>query len=210
MTIYAILKTALSILSFAFIIASVIVLFWGIKTKKTSRIIAAVVLFILCPVCFAASFMTAVKQYKFDINECRSFEVTSKDINEGFWDVKISHDKGSDLSPELTWEPVDGASCYAVYMLDLTANYWVHMKTLTDKTSLASGEVSDYVGPYPPSGVHNYIVYVFALKEEKGLPGMLDAPFDSANELASMLNTFSNSDVGNIIAAGRVSAEYPG
>ena len=210
MTIYAILKLALYILAFVFFLASVGVLSWGIITKKTSRIIGAVVLFFLAPACILVSFMVAVKQYSFDINECPAFEVASKDINEGFWDVKISHDKGSDLSPELTWQPVEGATSYAVYMLDITAGNWVHMKTSTDKTSLASGEVSEYVGPYPPSGVHDYVIYVFALKEAKGLPEVLDAPSDGVKELASMLNTFSNSDVGNIVAIGRLEASYPG
>lgn len=210
MTIYATLKLALYILAFVFFLASVGVLSWGIITKKTSRIIGAVVLFFLAPACIFVSFMVAVKQYSFDINECPTFEVTSKDINNGFWDVKISHDKGSDLSPELTWEPVEGATSYTVYMFDITAGNWIHMKASTDKTSLASGEVSEYIGPYPPSGVHDYVIYVFALKEAKGLPEVLDAPSDGAKELASMLNTFSNSDVGNIVAIGRLEASYPG
>ncbi len=94
-------------------------------------------------------------------------------------------------------------------MIDPDGHEWIHMKTLTTETSLDKGAVEDYIGPYPPSGVHTYNIYIFALREEKKLPAILNAPSDGINEITSILNTGSNSDIGNVIAWGGVAGKYP-
>lgn len=212
MTGFAIAKIILTIIAFASLPAALVLLIFGIHKKKTKVIVSAVLVFLLFPICMFAHFAVAVKQYYPGTDSFDTFEVTSDDIDNGIWDVKISHDRGEDISPQLSWEEVPGASCYAVYMIDPDGGNWLHMHTVTYGTELASGAVSteEYIGPYPPSGSHTYVVYVFALKEEKPPVFILNNQCDGAEELMSILNTFSNSDVGNIIAYGKVAAGYPG
>ena len=77
---------------------------------------------------------------------------------------------GSNESPQLTWDAVDGAAYYAVCMFDEDAN-WLHWLVLDlEETGLEQGAFTspgEYVGPYPPanSGQHHYRIEVFALKQ---------------------------------------------
>ena len=49
-----------------------------------------------------------------------AFAVTSNSLKDGYWDeITANTVAGQNLSPDLTWEPVEGASCYAIYMVDL-------------------------------------------------------------------------------------------
>ena len=214
MTIYAWLKIILSILGVLALISSIVFVILGAVKKSKKLTIAAVLLFILFPVSMAAQFMVSVKQYyglKFE--DVSKFEVTSEDLHDGVWDVRISHDKGEDLSPQLSWDEVPGAAGYAVYMLDPDATCWVHMKTITTSCTLDTGAVGrdGYIGPYPPAGSsHSYVIYVFALKELKSGGGTLDFPSNGVDEILSIINTFSNSDVGNVISCGVLQGEYPG
>jgi len=212
MTGFAIAKAILTFISFVSFPLSIVLLIYGIVKKKKPVIFAAVAVFLLLPVSMFVHFAISIKQYYPGRDSFDTFEVTSTDINDGVWDVKISHDKGQDISPQLSWNEVSGASCYAVYMIDPDGGNWLHMHTVTHKTTLDSGEVSheEYIGPYPPNGSHTYVVYVFALKEEKPPLWILNTQSDSTDELMSMLNTFSNSDTGNLISYGMISAEYPG
>jgi len=79
---------------------------------------------------------------------------------------------GENKSPQLSWTPVEGASCYAIYMIDTTASNWCHWIAKDVKvTELELGaelENSQYIGPYPPGGVHTYEVMIFALKKLSG------------------------------------------
>ena len=59
--------------------------------------------------------------------EYETFELTSEDLHNGVWDNVISNTlAGENVSPQLSWEPVDDALFYVVYMVDMTANYWIH------------------------------------------------------------------------------------
>ncbi len=137
------------------------------------------------------------------------FEVTSEDLHAGIWDTAITNTAyGKDVSPALSWDPVDGADCYIIYMVDPTAKNWMHWKSngVTD-TDLEQGWASDdeYVGPYPPSGTHDYVVYVIALKESVSSIG---GSFDSANADFAAIAKELNSDTGNILAYGVISGTY--
>ena len=97
---------------------------------------------------------SAVLPYDGDelVSKYASFEVTSSSITDGVWNDVISNsDKGSNASPELTWEPVEGATVYAIYMVDINMHYFLHWNSngITE-TSLPEGWApeSDYVGPY--------------------------------------------------------------
>ncbi len=149
----------------------------------------------------------------FDISSVPSFEVTSQNLNNGIWDDAISNtNAGENLSPELSWEEVDGASMYVIYMVDLSAGNWVHMKvTGVNSTSLEAGELdnSAYIGPYPPSGTHEYVIYVFALRETPvATKGLLDRAASSLEFLFSPLDVNESGEGGNVISCGILSGTY--
>ncbi len=143
-----------------------------------------------------------------------SFEVTSSCLEGGVWDTKITNtSSGENLSPDLAWEPVDGASQYVVIMID---GAWLHMDVFTTETSLAEGAYgsgskgAQYVGPYPPKGnPHTYSVFVFALAGE---PGDVTLSFDSSgntiNNIYEALDTDANGNTGNVIAYGRLDGNF--
>ncbi|SCW53870.1 Uncharacterized conserved protein, phosphatidylethanolamine-binding protein (PEBP) family [Ruminococcaceae bacterium YRB3002] len=210
MSIYAIAKTILTIIMIAAPLAGILMLAFGIARKRKGLIAGGIVVFLMAPAAFFGFFLVAVKQYSFDFDKLDTFEVTSENLHDGVWDVEISHDKGFDRSPQLSWEAVDGASFYVVYMIDPDGSNWLHMTALTSDTHLDPGCEQNYIGPYPPNGTHTYVVYVFALKEMKTPGGPVNSPCDGIREMASKLNTFNNSDVGNIIAYGELRGEYPG
>ena len=57
------------------------------------------------------------------MSQYEEFELTSEDIEDGFWvDAISSSPAGEDVSPQLSWEPVEGAGQYIIYMVDVSAN----------------------------------------------------------------------------------------
>ena len=96
------------------------------------------------------------------------FEIKTTSIkDDGEWKNECGLKEGN-LSPSLKWAPVDGASKYAVVMIDITTTRWLYWYTIVDKTDLAEGEFTDpkvYTGPYP-AGTHTYEIHVIALKSE--------------------------------------------
>ena len=136
--------------------------------------------------------------------------VTSDDVIDGVWKDSItSLSKGENKSPELTWTSVPGAEEYAIYMIDISANNWLHWQAYGIKSSsLASGEAianSQYKGPYPPSGTHTYEIHVYALKgPADAWPGTFDAANESLELMETMLDT-ANGNTGNIISSAYIS-----
>ena len=143
-----------------------------------------------------------------------TFNVTSKCVKNGRWMDKISNtSRGENISPDLSWEAVDGATQYQVIMID---GNWLHMDVSTRGTSLAEGEFGKgekgarYVGPYPPLGTtHTYSVFVFALKNEPGNFYMgFDGGGNSINDIYKGLNTDVDGNTGNVISYGRLDGNY--
>lgn len=143
-----------------------------------------------------------------------TFEVTSSNLNDCVWDSKISNTSyGENISPELTWSPVDGATNYVVIMID---SNWLHMDVFTTETSLAEGAVgrgdrgAQYVGPYPPNGTtHTYSVFVFALKDEMGkVPFAFDNGGNSIFKIFDALDIDANGNEGNVLAYGRLDGNF--
>lgn len=151
-----------------------------------------------------------VAPYSYDAYE--HFDVTSDNVSDGVWDSKITNtDNGENIAPSLKWNAVSDATVYAVYMLD---GDWLHMVAYTDKTDFAEGEISnvqdaEYVGPYPPSGTHNYTVYVVALRNK---PGEVKVRFDSfGNKLEKFIEALdvdADGATGNVISCGMLDATY--
>lgn len=153
-------------------------------------------------------------QYNTFINDYTSFEVTSTNLNNGVWDDVISNtDKGSNKSPQLQWNAVDGAALYVIIMDDPDAGDWMHWKSdNVTETNLDEGWApsSDYVGPYPPSGsTHTYEIYVVALKAPvERVKGTLDGQNLKFEENFKALDTDADGNSGNIIAIGRISGTF--
>ena len=164
-----------------------------------------------------------------DFLDGATLNVTSDNLNNGKWDSLITNTAGGDnLSPQITFDEVPGASYYVIYMVDESANNWVHWYAsgVTD-TSLETGANRShegdagfrYIGPYPPagSGVHTYTVYVYALSGDPGITfegGIgFDKPslsgdlfyYDSLNVTDSSENPYR---YGNVIAYGYLSGTY--
>lgn len=146
-------------------------------------------------------------------NEVITINVSSESLtSEGKWLTVINstsaNPPGSNLSPQLSWDEVEGAGCYAIYMIDTSASNWLHWLAKNVKennlTLGAELENSRYKGPYPPSGTHEYEVIVYALK---GAPdkyrGNFDSDNPSMNDIEKSLDTI-NGVSGNIIAKGSI------
>ncbi len=152
------------------------------------------------------------KAEQLDITKLPPFELSSDDLHNGVWDTDITNTKnGSNRSPQLSWQAVDGAACYAVYMIDTgTDGYssWMHWKSLTEDTSLPAGRAArdEYIGPYPPEGTHVYEILVFAMKQA---PEKLKGSFNTSNpKLLEAFRVMDGTDGGNIIACGHIKGTY--
>ena len=143
-----------------------------------------------------------------------TFEVTSTDLTDGIWNEVISNTSdGKNVSPELSWAPVEGAACYAVYMVDMDTNGFLHWKSNgIDVTELQEGWApkSDYIGPYPPEGTtHTYVVYVIALRTPvERLKGALNGSNPKMESFIQAVDTDDSGNTGNIISYGLLAGTY--
>ncbi len=152
-----------------------------------------------------------------------AFKVTSESLDGKYW-VDGCVFQGGNASPQLSWEPVEGATTYVIYMVDLTAYNIIHWKSegITEtnlpqgwaSSAFSQGDTynSDYVGPNPPSGSTNqYNIYVFALKAPvERVKGSLGNQAIKLQEFMDSLDTDAEGNTGNIVAVGRVVGYYTG
>jgi phosphatidylethanolamine-binding protein (PEBP) family uncharacterized protein len=138
--------------------------------------------------------------------------VTSSSINsDGRLLTTTAYEEGSNQSPQLSWDSVSGAACYAIFMVDESAGYWLHWRAANvTKTSLAQGESvpwAQYKGPYPPHTYdHNYRIEVFALKQT---PETDIGNFDAENNYTNMVNQLNAvGGGGNIVGKGHIIGKY--
>ena len=147
------------------------------------------------------------------MSQFEEFELTSEDIEDGFWvDAISSSPAGDDVSPQLSWDPVDGAGQYIIYMVDVSANYLIHWKAEgVTETHLDRGWAdSFYFGPYPRTGLTNtYDIYVIAIRNPiDRLRGSLRVPNENFPLFLAYLDIDAEGNTGNIIAYGHISAQY--
>ena len=139
------------------------------------------------------------------------FELTTTSIkDDGEWKTECGLKEGN-LSPALSWKPVEGASKYAIVMIDITTTRWLYWYTIVDKTELAEGEFTDpkiYTGPYP-AGTHTYEIHVIALKSDpKAGSFNVDGRSGDIQSFFDYVNTASDGSVGNVLAYGTIKAPY--
>lgn len=143
-----------------------------------------------------------------------TFKVTSTSLSDGVWDDIISNtDIGENRSPQLSWEPVEGAKVYAVYMFDTNTNGYLHWRSggITE-TNLPEGWASplDYNGPHIGHGyTHNFDIYVIALKAPvERVRGTVNGQNKKLGEFIKELDTDAEGNTGNIISYGKISGLY--
>ncbi len=150
--------------------------------------------------------------------------------SDGNWAEDIGKDHGN-KSPQIGGPRIEGANTYAVFMVDTTADNWLHWKSHYGSDTACYGTklniyrgISDdntYIGPYPPSGTHTYEVYVVALKDGVSQEAEDIGKFDEGgNDLEKMLFSLDKayeyddewniigSRPGNILAIGHLSGTY--
>ena len=152
-----------------------------------------------------------------------AFKVTSESLDGKYW-IDDCVFQGGNASPQLSWEPVEGATTYVIYMVDLTAANIIHWKkdSITETnlpqgwatSAFSQGETSkaDYVGPNPPSGSTNqYNIYVFALKAPvERVKSSIGTQALKLQDFMDSLDTDAEGNTGNIVAVGRVVGYYTG
>ena len=157
-----------------------------------------------------------------DFKAKASMTVNSDDLNNGVWDSSITNTpEGQDLSPQLSFDKVEGASYYVIYMVDESANNWVHWYAEVPEPGLDHGlNAGKYIGPYPPegSGDHIYAVYVYALADKPGVKydgeyPEFDEPWLGAESLWSGVLNIKDSIqrptlYGNVISYGYIEGTY--
>ena len=148
------------------------------------------------------------------LDEYETFKVTSTSLSDGVWDDIISNtDIGENRSPQLSWEPVEGAKVYAVYMFDTNTNGYLHWRSggITE-TNLPEGWASplDYNGPHIGHGyTHNFDIYVIALKAPvERVRGTVNGQNKKLGEFIKELDTDAEGNTGNIISYGKISGLY--
>ena len=154
-----------------------------------------------------------IEETPFQETDVPVIEVTSSDLHDGVWDSVITNTKnGLNVSPQLSFEPVDGAESYVIYMVDNTATYWLHwISNNVTETDLEQGWAGqdEYVGPYPPDGTHEYEIDVIALKQPVS---EVYGQFDKANiffeDNKYNCNKTDDGQAGNILAIGRLAGTY--
>ena len=138
------------------------------------------------------------------------FEVTTTSIENAEWRQQSGLKEGNE-SPELTWAPYDGATKYAVIMIDTTTSNWLCWFTIVDKTHLDEGEYTDpsvYTGPYPAE-THTYELFIVALRTDpQDLNFVIDASGGDIHSKLDFLNKASDGSFGNVLAYGTVKAPY--
>ena len=150
----------------------------------------------------------------------RFIEVRSNDFEDGGMMSDANAARGENLSPQLSWDRIDGVGSWVIIADDPDAPngtfvHWVLFDLPSDKTSLPSGVSGTgnkltagtegknskgtigYTGPNPPSGTHRYFFKVY------GLDSALDL-----NEGATKEQVLAEMDKYNKIAEGQIMGRY--
>ena len=175
--------------------------------NRRSAVIIIPSLLMLLYACGASASTQKETTEESDMNE-QNITITSADLKDGTWDEAITNTAyGENLSPQLSWNAIDEAGCYAIIMIDPDGNNWLHwMETDVKSNEIPRGYSSKakYVGPYPPSGTHHYKVCVYALKEPGNAPS---ANFDrGGNDISTIEKELTQG--GNCLGYGMIEGTY--
>ena len=122
----------------------------------------------------------------------KTIEVRSDSFVDGGFIPREHTGEGSEISPQLSWDDMDGVRSWVLIADDPDAPeetyvHWVVFDLPAHKTSLPAGASGNkelleggvegvnssgqpgYIGPYPPSGTHRYYFRVSGLDSPLGL-----------------------------------------
>lgn len=137
--------------------------------------------------------------------------ITSEDIKDGKWvDSVACNSIGKNESPQLKWDPVEGAGGYVIYMLDVTVGNEIQWKTSTETNELPhafDNKREKYFGPHP-DGLNEYVVNIYAVKKlPEKVPGVIHTSQLFFNKIEDKIDDIGEGP-GNIIAKGTLNASY--
>ena len=145
-----------------------------------------------------------------------TLEVSSSDLAaDGFWSSELAS-----RAPQLSFEPVEGASYYIIYMVDETANSRIvwYVENASETELPAGSPLGVFNEPRPEEGgVHQYSVSVFAVAGEPDDEGLeIDPSRDSSfqpityyYEVANVSDRHHNPPLyGNVLAYGYLSGNF--
>ena len=178
--------------------------------KKSVLLFCIIISIVLTTACSGKSNLPEIDNSL--ISSYNLFDVTSSNLKNGKWD-KVIAQGNENHSPELSWEPVEGATSYMIYMVDTTGRDFIHWKSCDiTETSLPEGwaSESDYVGPYPPPGEsHIYEIYVIAVKNPvESMKGAVNGQCLKFPEFVQALDTDVDGNTGNIVGAAHIIGSY--
>ena len=137
--------------------------------------------------------------------------ITSEDIKDGKWvDSVACNSIGKNESPQLKWDPVEGAGGYIIYMLDVTVGNEIQWKTSAETNELPhayDNKREKYFGPHP-DGLNEYTVNIYAVKKlPEKIPGVVHTSQLFFNKIEDKIDDIGEGP-GNIIAKGTLNASY--
>ena len=137
--------------------------------------------------------------------------ITSEDIKDGRCvDSVACNSVGKNESPQLKWDPVEGAGGYVIYMLDTTVGNEIQWKTTAETNELPHGKDNkrvNYFGPHP-DGLNDYQVLVYAVKKVPDkIPGVIHTSQLFFEKFEEKIDDVGEGP-GNIIAKGVLEASY--
>lgn len=177
--------------------------------KKIVTMVMIVSLLALCG-CGGQSGADSGKTVSQIASSVPSFRVMSESVDDkGVLKTECCYMKanppGVNKNPHLAWEPVEGATSYAVYMYDADAKNYLHwnLGQLTE-TVIPEGVMNNelmYIGPYPPSGTHHYEITVYALKEQ---PDFFEGKINDFTDVAVVEKAMDTAkeQSGNVVGVG--------
>ena len=161
-----------------------------------------------------------VEEFGYCVESYPQFYVGSDSLVDGVWNenmANVAEHRYDCVSPSLYWEPVEGAACYVIYMVDSTHSEGIppmnliHWKVENYEGTEIAADADDYflaLGPEPGT-TRTYQIYVIALKapveRAKGSVGTMPTNFDN---FLQALDTDVDGNTGNIIAFGFLSGTY--
>ena len=144
--------------------------------------------------------------------ENATMNVTSEDLVDGEWSSELET-----RAPQLSFDEVEGASYYVIYMVDETHVCHVawYVESVSDVELPAGSDVGVFNGIIDYGDPHKYSITVYALAGEPDTTIEVD-PYHETNfapgTLYDIINVSDNSNniplYGNVLAYGYISGEY--
>ena len=139
--------------------------------------------------------------------------VASESLGEdGSWDILCTQfEEGENLSPEVSWEAVEGATQYAVFMYCPSLANVMTMRVMgIEDLQIPLGYAEEYRGMSHKTGTKRFELYVYALKAE---PDTVPGEYGEINSYISAVEReldTSGGERGNILARGILKGKRSG